>query len=169
MKNILNIYDFGLGFIRVKLTATESLNVYLDNIQRFDDHEQPHNHQYSFNSKIIRGKLREVRYLVEKDGDYSLTCTCGNTDSQVKEKVSYSISEVNEYHEGQTYYCDRSVYHSVDATHGTVTLFVKDLFESFQDAYVIGAHGKKYESPYTKDDLWNMVQPYIGDLVNSDV
>lgn len=162
----MKIFDFGLGFIRIVLSETECLNVYLDDIPRFDNHKSPHNHQYPFKSTILKGKLIETLYYIweseNEDDAHTMWCACGDTDKVKDGSYSYDIYGIFIYGDGDTYERDINDYHAVEATHGTVTRFIKDLSSEKVDAYVIGDKSDDvYVSKYTSDELWDMVKPHI--------
>jgi len=155
----MSIKTFGLGFIQIKLSNSSCINVYLDNIIKFDDAEAPHSHQRSFISTILYGNLTEYIYDVKIVNDgMSAYCGCGNTDNPITQRFRYVLSEMHSYNKGYSYHRHKDDFHSVSATHGTITLINKDMSD-IHDAIVISEFKEQRSSnSYNETDLWNMVE-----------
>lgn len=159
----LSIKEFGLGFIQIKLDEAISLNVYTDKVKKFINYNSPHNHQRNFKSYILNGLLLERIYDVSlNENGQSAFCGCGDIDDVINEKYEVSSGHQMIYNKGDVYRRDKELYHTVEASDGTITLIVKDM-SSKHNALVIGEKSVNLNYIFTENQLWDIVENYIND------
>lgn len=157
-----SIKEFGLGFIQVKMSETELYNFYTDKVPLFKNASAPHNHEFTFTSKILSGVLVETLYKVkvDKDGGGAF-CGCGNTDKVITEKYQYYNDKVIVHSTGERYLRCKRTFHSVVAEPNTVTHVVKFPTPNPIDAIVIAEKVEYIPSNLSEDDLWSIVEEII--------
>ena len=154
-----SIKTFGLGFIQIKISDDTTMNVYLDDIFKFDDSDRPHSHQRSFHSEIISGELIEYLYDVAiVDDGKSAYCGCGDVDKPINHRYKYRLKEMYSYMTGDNYFRHKDYFHSVSGKHGTITLITKDMMESHDAIVISDKKGNNELNHYSNDELWNMVE-----------
>lgn len=155
----ISIKTFGLGFIQIKISDDTNINVYLDDIFKFDDYDQPHSHQRNFYSKILAGELVEYLYdVVIVDDGMAAYCGCGDIDEPINQRYKYKLKEMHSYVNGDGYYRPKDDFHSVSGRNGTITLITKDM-SNIHDAIVISSkNGNNEINHYSVDELWRMVE-----------
>lgn len=147
------IKSFGLGFVQVKCVDI-NYNFYSDKLEKFSDYEAPHNHQHDFVSEVIKGILHEKIYEVSK-GEKIGYCGCGDTSKEIRFDSKF-LTEIN-HKQGEYYLRLRDEYHSVSASHGTVTKLCK--IGDKANAFVLGEKtNQQFESEYSVEELWDIVE-----------
>lgn len=163
--NYVSIKEFGLGFVQIKLSDEHLINFYTDRIEKFTNHEAPHNHQRDFKSIIYNGVLREVVYNIEIDeSGQSAYCGCGDIDKKVEEKFSFIEGNTYVHKKGDYYYRNKKEFHSVEALNNTVTFITKLNLESKIDAIILADVIEYDMKNHTEEELWNIVEEILSEI-----
>lgn len=158
--NGAKIHYWGLGFVQVRINEDVNYHFYTDMITAHFDIENPHNHARDFTSEILAGELQEIRYNIEESSHglrlVSNFCTVG-----VIEDTLVKIIDMEPYTHtrGDTYTCDKGIFHTVMSTNcvtkltktgerGQVYSVVMDKLKDDVESGVI----------YPEDFLWGIVR-----------
>jgi hypothetical protein len=117
-KNAQHIHYFGLGFIQLKLSATDRLHFYTSKLPKTVAREEIHNHRYNFVSTIVAGTFRQELFeLIPGDTHLLTQETCAADDDRVFPKNPCAIEKVFDetYTMGQRYYIDHHTFHTVSS------------------------------------------------------
>jgi len=152
-----SILSYGLGFIQVGC-GDINYNFYHKDVQQFDSANSPHSHQKDFVSEIIKGKLSEVVYSVEK-GSNTAFCACGDRESKELE-LNYEVNKNLTHTQGDLYLRLRGEYHSVSAKHGTVTKVTK--YGNKVNAYVIAPRELEMIESLPDFECWKLVEEVLS-------
>lgn len=156
-ENYDSIKSFGLGFIQVKC-GDINYNFYHKDLEKFADHESPHNHQRDFISEVISGIIEESVYKLVL-GDKKGYCGCGN--GEILEGLDYQLIDKVVHKEGDLYMRLKGEYHSVSAKHGTITKFTK--YGDNDDAYVITERPLEHKKcELSNQEMWEKVEEVFG-------
>lgn len=162
----ISIKEFGIGFIQVKLDNIQYINFYTNKVTLFENSIAPHNHQEDFISRIISGTIFETIYYVYEDNNgQSVFCGCGDTDSIITEKYSYSVNTVNVHNKSDIYYRSKEDFHSVIAENNTITIVTKINPDNNHDAIIIADKSEYKSKGYTEDQLWYIVNEILNEVV----
>lgn len=163
--NYVSIKEFGLGFVQIKLSDENVINFYTDRIEKFSNHEAPHNHQRDFKSIIYNGVLREVVYNIEiNENGQSAYCGCGDTEKEIKDKFSFIEGNTYVHKKGDYYYRNNKEFHSVEAINNTITFITKLNLESKIDAIILSDVIEYEMKKYTEEELWNIVEIILSEI-----
>lgn len=164
-KNHQKIHYFGLGFIQVKLSDTERLHFYTDELPKTVQQEEIHNHRYNFVSKILFGEMLHYIYEVDENpnGEYLLTKESCNEDNKLNDPgISVNIEQVfmTKYKTSQKYYINHNTFHNVSCEDGTITHLKRTAYQKdFAD--VIHRKDKPTVCPFSikvdEKDLFDIV------------
>jgi len=168
-KNHKFIHAFGLGFIQIKLSDTQRVHIYTDEVKNTTHQEEIHDHRYNFKSEVIKGTLTNKIYSVIPGDDYVLTeenCS-GNKQLKIKEPTPCSIKLLNSVvmSQGTTYFMDKDTLHRVE-TNRCITFLDRE--ETKKDlATIIYPKEVSLICPFSvnldEDALWSIVKKEIED------
>lgn len=125
----------GLGFIQLVLPGDQRMHVWHPDLPRRQcyEHSAIHNHRFSFTSRVLRGKQRNVRVDLElaKNGTHTVISHNGPR-SEKGGRLSYPVAECNVferaaevYEPGQEYSMPELEYHHTPVDGVVVTLIRK--------------------------------------------
>lgn len=125
----------GLGFIQLVLPGDQRMHVWHPELPRRNcfEHSAIHNHRFSFTSRVLKGKQRNVRVDLElaKDGSHVVISHNGPR-SDKGGRLSYPVAECDvferereAYEPGETYYMPALEYHHTPNDGIVVTVIQK--------------------------------------------
>lgn len=157
---------FGLGFIQCKVSNSERYHFYHPSLlPTINYEEEVHDHRYDFNSKILKGHLRNKLYEFNEniDGKYNLQQESCNPNIKVKDSfIKYGnlklISDVT-YKENDTYFMGHTCFHTVESSLAITHLIRSEYKKEF--ANVIRNNNNKKICPFEKQisekECWEFI------------
>lgn len=164
------LYYFGLGFIQLKIDETWRLHFYSPELLAIT--EDTHNHRYNFESKILKGKLKNKLYRVDtRENDWQeFTHKITNESCNVEieapslEIPCYSwLDKETVYKEGDSYTVNHNDFHRVEATNCITLLKRSEYTKEF--AQVVLPKESEGICPFSKrveeDKLWKIMEEML--------
>lgn len=116
-KNYKKIHFFGLGFIQLKLNATERLHFYTSKLAPITSEEDVHNHRYNFTSTILEGEFSQDFFKIVPGNTHTLKKESCNPDIKVENalevRCGLEFVESKSYKAGDTYTIIHDEFHRV--------------------------------------------------------
>lgn len=132
----------GFGMLRLYITKEVRLHVWHNGLVYHDTPSQIHNHPWNFNSRIVVGNLRNVRYLEwpEKTATHHIAkILCGpggGLTSESPRDTNLEIATIDEYNAGDVYYQTAKELHRTVFKNGTVTIVTREFLDDADHALV---------------------------------
>lgn len=153
------IYYFGLGFIQVKLNEVERLHFYSEELPVIC--EDIHDHRYAFNSLVLKGTLKNKRWLVAPGESHVLRYeNCSPNKVSLPEESCYAVPGLLQIVGcGQPYSMLLDEFHQVEGR-GCVTYLRRGEVER-ELAKIVLPKGAESVCPFSlkfpEEELWAMV------------
>lgn len=157
------VHYFGLGFIQLKIDQYKRYHFYTDELPQIVGEEEIHNHRYSFQSTVMRGRLKQELFG-EITGDTHImedeSCQEGVVSEKDPSRCGIFLSSVHTYIAGCNYYINHTVFHRVKAVNCVTYLQRGDYKKKY--AQVIRPVGAQKVCPfsYKVEDkkLWEIIE-----------
>jgi len=156
----------GLGMLRLRITKEVRLHVWHNGLVYSNKPSVIHNHPWDFESTIVVGSLRNVRYtdpdmaaLVEPNHSIG-QILCGPGGGIIPDSVRkgfLEISQVDEYKAGERYVQHSNEFHKSVFQNGTVTIVERHFKEDTEHALVAFELNGEWETaeprPATEEEI----------------
>lgn len=175
------IHFFGLGFIQLKLDEKFRLHFYHPELPAFVD--EPHNHRYSFKSKVLKGELinsiYKIKIIYNANIEHELrqdlfiindeSCKkeeIKKEDGQCYSNIYCKIDKICEIKtlENSEYFLHKDEYHTIKPIGPTITLIERFEIEK-EYAQVIKKINSVSICPFSKEipenELWNLIRSML--------
>jgi hypothetical protein len=145
----------GLGMLRLRITKEVRLHVWHNGLVYSNSPSVIHNHPWDFESTIVVGSLRNVRYNEVKGlepNHHVGMIVCGPGGGIVPrtiEPAHLEISQVDEYKAGDRYVQHSNEFHNTVFQNGTVTIIERHFKEDTEHARV----------GFKLDGTWESAEP----------
>ncbi len=157
----------GLGCIKLNLKNGELLNFYhMDRGPPFA--EFIHNHQFTFDSEVLKGTLRNIMYRideVEEDMNQKMVfgaCTKGIEWEVIKPNVNAVETRVFDTAVGGTYHMPVEDFHHVERLDDKVITRVHNIVWHRQEAYFIHPKDEPvlcaFSRPKDVNECWEIIE-----------
>lgn len=160
------IHYFGLGFIQIKLSDTERVHFYTQELPAIIGLEDIHDHRYDFESTILKGYLKHETFELTEGNEFIMEQESCNPDVKIdgnSKLVGVRLNLKNTYEKYSTYFIPHTTLHRVKSNNGITHIkrgeYKKDAANVIRkvNAEKICPFSKKIEEVY----LWTIVEEML--------
>ena len=168
--NYIKLHYFGLGFVQLVVDEDIRYHFYNVSIKNKRTNEEIHNHRYNFQSKVLKGNLKENIYDVCQGNTHFIENeSCGkDLDNIPNNVINCSVILLGnlQHKEGDNYFRAFNSFHTVDYHENTITRLKRSKIIT-DYAQIIRENGAEKTCPFStkisEADLWDIIKDTIGD------
>lgn len=165
-QNNTMIHFFGLGFIQVKINDEYRLHFFSEELTPFV--ETPHNHRYDFESKILKGQIKNNIYKLCNGNDYFVdkdSCQSGYKSEFSPILTGFELVSSNIYRQGEKYTMKHDVFHTVESNNCITLLKRGKYFKNLADISYFSNEMKicPFSQNINEKELWRIVSKMLND------
>lgn len=166
-KNHQMIHYFGLGFIQLKLDATNRLHFYTEELPPIVNEEDVHNHRYDFLSVVLKGEFCQHTYNIVDGVTHTLEEESCRKDAPISfepKLCGLEINSIHTYRAGSWYMICHNTFHQVFATN-CITFLNRTDYKK-ENAQVVRPVGATKICPFSQQieqsRLWEIVDSMLS-------